>query len=395
MNQDFWVQIPCYPQGVALSPSETIVKQFAEISLTIPSLRYRDVGKLVITNLRFVFLTFKSACALSFNFPSKIVDTESQEVNNEYGMIKIDTINNGFFSFQLSKRAINDLNDHILRLKIIKDTAKTSIKHLSTKQYTQGGSKTIGMENVINTQWDQASKIDSAIDSNTADLETLRRSAAELLDIARQLSKQTKTAESDDDPLSNLCFDLADDEQLSTSEMPKNRGKSRNRFEEQLAQDFSKIIAKFFKEKSNLSFLSAAEAFVVFNRIQLQATGRDLISPKDLNTALNIIRRRASQFSVSIEEMDIETEDGDTKTMLIIVDKGKSFDQLANALRALKSGEYVTAFALSKQFKISEEIVQWYLKKATRNGIVVIDESFAGDRYYRNEFRSFKPIAFE
>lgn len=396
-----WERVPVTMQGVQLNyPKEIIQAQFPDISLTIPSLKFGDVGCFVVTNQRFIFLMYQRTYALSFNHQGNIISSQSSFFpdNSNLAVIKLVTSLKTYFTVQGYQSYILQLSQLILPIQETTPAANTNLnKKVFTTNKTKKQEDFGGMKGIIKNSEDNSKQRSDTINAGIKDIESLRQAAQSLKEVARQLAEQVNRNDSEQvQSLDDIYLIIGDNDKGESSIKHKKKSKKGKKghvgqFEIELAKDFSSVMATFFKKKEEISFLTPAEAFVIFNKAQLVKAGGDLISPKDLMHALDVIEG-SSEYPIRVESMDIVHEDGSKSTNLIIVEKGKSFDSIAERLSSLKDGEYVTAFSLSKQLKISEEIVQWYLGKALSNKLIAIDSSYAGDRYYKNIFSTFSPM---
>ncbi|KAK8886605.1 hypothetical protein M9Y10_042069 [Tritrichomonas musculus] len=386
LEDSLWERVSFSMQGTPLHyPKEIVQAQFPDTSLTIPTLRFGEVGTLTITNERFIFLMYQRSYALSFKYKGKIISSQPAVFpdNQNFGVIKIKTEKKTFFTIQSYMVYINQLTEVIQKIIASHPAAKPSKKIFSSSSKIVSSQDIGGMNDIARREKDKSKQRSNTINSNISDLDKLKNAAAKLKEIARELAQKVNSNDSEQvQSLDNIYQIIGDDEGKNSS----------GKFD--LARDFSECMARFFKSKDNISFVTPAEGFVIFNKIQLTKANSGLISPKELMQALNVIKD-GSNYPIKVENMEIVHENGSKTSNPIIVEKGKSFSAISDRLSSLKDGEYVTAFSLSKQLNISNEIVKWYLEKAVSNKTVLLDSSYAGERYYKNRFLSFTPMKYK
>ncbi|OHT10249.1 Vacuolar protein sorting 36 containing protein [Tritrichomonas foetus] len=384
---NYWERVQCTQYGVQLLPDEEEIIRSTDISLTIPGMRFGEIGLLVLTNQRFIFLMYMRAYALSLKIKDVVLSAENSCFPNttDFGFIKIKCANGKEFTIQGTTSSIMMIAGKIMELLSRLNPVKSGKKKIITvSPQTSATAQNIGgMQAIIKKSNEISQERSEALKKYTKDFDSLRNAASKLKEIASQLSQVVdKDSEKD---LADIYLVIGASNPVLDHKSSKS--KKSDSFELQLADQFAETISKFLKKQGE-SFITPAEAFVVFNKARsIQVGGGDLISPSDMVEALNVIKSE-SKYPVHVESF--KNENG--KTSMIILEKGKSFNNIAEKLNSLADNEYVTSFKLSKQFGIKEEIVRWYLAKAVSGRIVAVDSSYAGDRYYRNRFDSFKPI---
>ena len=345
---------------------------------------------------------YQRTYALSFKHQGNIISSQPSFFpdNSNFAVIKIVTSLKTYFTVQGFQQYILQLSQMILPIQEASPSAnKNMVKKVFTTNKNKKQENFGGMKEIIKNTENNAKQRADTINAGIKDIESLKEAAQSLKEVARKLAEQVNTNDSEQvQSLDDIYLIIGDNDKGESSTRTNKKAKKGKKghpgqFEIELAKDFSSVMATFFKKKGEISFVTPAEGFVIFNKTQLVKAGGDLISPKDLMHALDVIED-SSEYPIRVESMEIIHDDGSKSTNQIIVEKGKSFDSIKERLSTLKDGEYVTAFSLSKQLKISEEIVQWYLGKALSNKLIAVDSSYAGDRYYKNMFSSFSPMKF-
>lgn len=370
LEDPLWSRVSFGIQGIPLDyPNEIVHAQFPDTSLTIPTLRFGEVGTFAFTNKRFIFIMYQRNYALSFAYIDNINSSQSfiLPANPKLGYIKIKTNQMTTFTIQTYKVYIEQISA------LIKKKFPSNIRMVDED--------IDGIKKIADKQKHEANVRSDAIMEGTSDLEALKRSAEKLKNIARELASRVDGDNPDQVKSLDDIYKIIDYDGTNSS------------VKLDLTQDFSNCISEYFKKSKNVSFLTPAEGFVIFNKIKLTKKDGNFISPKELIQTLNVIKN-GSNYPIKVEDLEIVHENGSKTHNQIIVEKGKSFNEISDRLSSLKVGEYVTSFSLSKQLNISNEIVKMYLQKAHSNKIVVLDSSYAGERYYKNFFPKFKPMKF-
>ena len=382
----FWKRVPCDQFGVRLSPNERVIFTAPNVSLSLPSSGFGEVGTFVLTDSRFVFLIYMRTYALSIILKDTVLSSQSSQFpnNSRLGSILFRCAHDSFFSVQGEINTIQQLARQVVpRIATLNPQMPKGTSVKTTVVYKPEPEST-GIQKITNQVMSKSDERSKLLQKYTKDFESLKQAAESLKEIARSLSQY-----SDNDAKNELnnIFLVIGTEDKSSSLNSSKKGKT-DSADMQLASQFANMIAKSFKNL-NESFMTPAEAFVIFNKARLVQKDAQLVSPEDVNKILKIIEHDSS-FPIQVEIFP--KSDGSNGKNRVIVEKGKSFKEIANQLSSLGNDEFTTSFKLSKQLGIKEEIVRWYLERAVDEAILVLDTSFCGNRYYKNRFSSFKPV---
>ena len=367
-----WKQVECNSYGVSLIDQETQIMRYPECSLTIPRLKFGEIGTCVLTTKRLVFLLYGRTFAYSY----EITNTKSIEPSQhpdfpDYGFLTITTKSNEIFSMQASKQLIFDIGPKLIGMVTpsqsrVKKITTTKPPNISTINQTHG---VAAIKQHVESDIKQK---DDTLSASLQDITTLKSCAQDLISIASDLSKMTDSESSSE--MSQICLAIG-----LTNPVTKSKG-SGDQYSIALANEFSTFMNSYLPRVKD-GFLSVAEAYAAYNR----ARGNDFISPPDLQGALDYIESKGN-FPIRVETI---------ANIRIVVPASVSFAGVVDTfLSKLGPGDFATPMMMSKKTGLPTSIAKNYLIRAEMQGVLARDDSLAGLRYYKNRFDTFELIKF-
>lgn len=353
--------------GMELLKGETQKSVWPDISLTIKRQRFGEVGTLVLTERRMIFMVFNSPVAYTFDMSS--VSGSMQRAHTAYG--------NDVLSLEVASAdcqfSLQGLRSEILAItwaiSAVPKTSRSGTKVKVMKGATKGperGNTLVGLQKITDDAHKNIKQVDSQLGS-LRDIGDLKASAAELKLIAKTLSESTDEATVSE--MQKICVAIG-------VENPVTRGEGGSKFARELAGEFSNVMMQWFKEKKT-AIIPVPEAFAAYNR----ARGTELVSPHDLKEALDVIERGKGKYDIRVEKI---------ARYSVIVKKEASFDVVVQqTVDALGDNDYLTTLMLQKKCGVPNTIAKDYLLRAEAQGKIARDDSLAGLRFYKNKFSSF------
>lgn len=364
-----WKKVECKQNGVLLNENEIQKIRYPECSLTIPHLKFGEIGTLVVTSTRLVFLIFGKSYALTYDLSNtKKVEPSQHTQYQGYGFSLVTTESDETFSFQGTIQLITSLSA-LLQPKI--NIAQP--KRIITTQNNQKASGQVhGVAAIRQHVEEGIKKNDQTLSASLQDINTLKDCAKDLITIAGDLSKMTDSESTSE--MSQICLAIG-----LANPVKKEKGQG-SQYAIQLASEFSKFMSSLLPRVKD-GFMSVAESYAAYNR----ARGNDFVSPPDLQEALDYIESKG-EFPIKVETI------GDAR---IIVPKNVSFDGVVESfLSKLGPNDYATPMMMAKKTNLPTTIAKNYLIRAEKQGVLARDDSLAGIRYYINKFDTFKLIDF-
>lgn len=362
--------------GFKLKEGEVEQQRFPNLSVTIPAMRFGEIGTLVATSTRLVFLVYGHCVGYTFNF-SSIASfnsmTHPKFRDNSIAFLEFTTPSEERFSIQGGQTVIAQLLAFISSVapaQVAQGTRERRKKVIGSRSSVPAPSDTnmVGIGGIEQAAHDSINKRGSAVNSALQDIDSLKSSAQKLKDIAAELSKTTDKETSSE--MSKICLAIGIHD-------PVTKKSGGSQFARDLAKEFASSMHKWMT-KAGVSIMATAEAYAAYNRLR----GNDLISPHDLKEALQIIEKGG--FDVRVETI---------ARMQVIVKKEASFDAIVKSqLDGLGEGGYITPMMIQTKSGLPNVIAKNYLLRAEQEGILARDESLAGLRFYKNIFPSFELI---
>lgn len=363
-----WKQVTCDQRGVPMLIDEIITKQYPNFSLTIPRIRYGEIGVLTLTNKRLIFNVYQNPIALEFDLSElgQFTTAAHPADANALAFSKFKSASGEDFSMQALKF---DLTDLAARLSTSQSSSSGSSKRVVKKISTKSASREFrGIAAAKQIEQNDIDQKNAQLSSSLADIQSLKESAQQLLNFAQELKRK-----GDSDSKSDL-----DEVYAALGVTDSTIEKSGGQFSERLALRFATDISKVLEVKGGV--LSVAEAFCIFNR----KLGTDYVSPNDLADAIKHLQRR--QYKVKVETIEGVT---------VVILANKTYQAvLTDILSKIDEGEYTTPLLMSKKTGLPMSIARNYLLHAEVDGVFCRDDSMAGLRFYKNNFKNFKPMSY-
>lgn len=364
-----WKNVECSQCGVLLNENERQRMRYPECSLTIPRLKFGEIGTLVVTSTRLVFLIFQKSTALSYDLTNtKKVEPSQHPQYPGYGFLLVTTEADEIFTFQGALQLITSISALMQPQvptapvqRVIAPQSKTDLTNqihgvAAIKQHVEDGIK----------------KNDQTLSASLQDINTLKDCAKDLIAIASELSKMTDSESTSE--MSQICLAIG-----LENPVKKEKGQG-SKYAIQLANEFSKYMSSLLPRVKD-GYMSVAESYAAYNR----ARGNDFVSPPDLQEALDYIESK-DEFPIKVETI------GDAR---IIVPKNVSFDSVVESfLTKLGPNDYATPMMMAKKTNLPTTIAKNYLIRAEKQGVLARDDSLAGIRFYINRFDTFELIDF-
>lgn len=364
-----WNQIRCDERGIPMLVGETVQKQYPNFSLTIPKLKYGEIGVLTLTNLRLVFSVFQNNIAMEFKVTNiEQFSTVAHPLDPQaLAFSKFKAVGGEEFSIQALRFDLADLSARLSTYQNAGAAAGATkvIKKISSKS---SSSNTRGIAAAKQSEQNDINQKNAQLNSALADIQSLKESAQQLLSFAQELRSKGDSDSKND--LDEIYAALG----VENTSIDKSDGQ----FTQNLALRFATDIKKVLEKKGGV--LSVAEAFCIFNRLLVT----DYVSPNDLADAIKHLQKR--EFGVKVETIE-------GVTVVILTDKVYS-SVLKDILSKFSEDEYTTPLLMSKKTGLPLSIARNYLLHAESDGVLCRDDSMAGLRFYKNKFNSFKPMAY-
>lgn len=377
MSGDTWKQEKLERMGLKLAAGEKINRRWNDISLTIPSMDFGEIGTLVSTNQRFVFLVYGDQYAYTHTmqgigtFESKTHPAFKPE--EAIAWLQFSPHSGEKFSFQASTRSISEIIAEISSneqyLTSVSTTRKTARKIIGSAKPSTPIQETSGMQGIQRITQAAIDERSNTVTGALQDLNSLKTSAQKLIEIAEELSRASDTETATE--MSKICLAIGITKTAST-------GKSENSSQAvSLANEFSQVMSEWLKQ-STCGILTVAEAYAAYNRMR----GNDLISPHDLQEALGVIE--SGGYPVRVEKI------GETR---VVLRTEVSFDAVIGELiSSLEDNKYITPMMIQRKTGLPNSLAKDYLVRAEQQGILARDDSLAGLRFYVNRFDKFDMI---
>ena len=378
MNSSAWSTEKFDQFGFKLANGEVQSHRFPDFSLTIPAWRFGEVGTLVATNQRLIFLVYGHCVGYTFNLTS-VAGFNSMShpsfSDNSVAFLEVSTPSGERFSIQGGQAEIAQLLTVVSAVassQVVQAGGRARKKIIgapkSNSMQVSDGPKIVGIGGIEQATHDSINKRQSAVTSALQDIDTLKSGAQKLKEIAAELSKASDKETTSE--MSKICLAIGIQDPVS-----KKSGGSQ--FAKDLAKEFATSMNGWMA-KAGVSILAIPEAYAAYNRLR----GNDLISPNDLREAVQIIERGG--FDIRVETI---------ANLQVIVKKEASFDAVVKSLLdGMKDDSYITPMMIQTKSGLPNTIAKSYLLRAEQQGILARDESLAGLRYYKNIFSSFQPI---
>lgn len=371
-TESVWRRTECGVYGVPLAVGDEINSRFDNISLTIRRLRRQGVGTLVITNKRFVFMlpeVFEAwTCKLSSFETMEVLPIESCP---GYCCLYIRRPDE-YFTFQgraeqiaaiQAQLATCDITVSVMARPTKAIKAPTRAPKVIAPRPTPGmAGAAIQVEKKIERNRETVRSV-KCLNDLKARAETLKRFAA---DLQRTVSS-SKEAAAAKDTLNRVCLAVGIESPVDAKAGTK-----------EIALEFGQTMTKIFKHDKSISVLTKAEAYVHY----IRARKSELLSPKDVDKAIELIRQsKLKGVAIKIENIGGVT---------VIMPGDKAYvSGVQKAFRKMKRHAFYTSLSLAKEFSLPTSIATMFLERSVENGDLVVDESMAGRRYYRNRFHKF------
>ena len=82
-------------------------------------------------------------------------------------------------------------------------------------------------------------------------------------------------------------------------------------------------------------------------------------------------------------------------TLQVVVPKGKSFvSGVLKRFKKMGKEAFYTPMSLAKEAKIPLTMAKLFLNRGVEYGVIAMDETISGVRYYKNRFDKFKLMKF-
>lgn len=368
----FWTTAGFEQQGVKLEEQENVIGRWDNFSLSIPKLNFGKIGTMVLTNKRLLFLRYKCKVAHVLRFPVSSVNTIGFQLNGtQYGCCKITSIYSEDCSVQGNQISIVEFSSQIIAnhpLRPCVNVVSPIIMPKSSSSSTRGSFN--GIKGIAEAQKQEIQDNNEQI-GRTKDIKILRKNAEKMIKLANELS-----AVADDDESTSKMKEIYIDMGLSNAVTKEESG---SKFHLDLAKEFSIAMKRALKTPIFNGIISVPEAYAIYCKARVD----NFVSPDDFNEAIKIIQKGSQPYDVKVEAVN---------SIKYVCLNEVSFQAAGRIMDNLKNDEYLTPMKLGQQIKLPTIVAKDYLNRGVSQKLLVVDESLAGSRYYKNRFPEFNPI---
>jgi hypothetical protein len=219
----------------------------------------------------------------------------------------------------------------------------------------------VGLERIKKDEDRMMAEQKDAISRGLKDIRSLEPVVQRLIEVAGELSKYNDSEAISE--MTKICLAI---------------GKGGVKFDSSmsLSQQFASYIFNYLKTRE-IGGTSLIECFAVFNRF----LGSNWVTPKELLEAVDIISKD-SKALIRIEKVGHDR---------LVTSKESSYESvIASVKKIIKEKNFITPIQIASQYKIPIVVARMYLSRGERRGILAIDDSLGGLRFYVNRFMSFK-----
>ena len=369
-----WRTVDCSLYGVSMAVGESVVERFNNISLTIPRLRRQGVGTLVVTSKRFVFLLpgpFQAyTCKLSSFIDVRPIPIPAFP---DFLCLYVELADE-YFTFQGKREDILHIQASMSECDITATLVMKTMRKVAParpKKVIGAVGGPVGIAHVHGLA-EERMRSDKEVVASIKSLNALKERAEILLRFAEDLRNSASGGKTMD-ALQRVCIAVGIE-----SPVENVRGDAGLR---QLATEFAEVIETVFKAGGTPPVLTKAEAYAIY----LRARKANLLSPKDVDKAIQLIEQ-SKVYGIRVERLG---------TLQVVVPKGKSFvSGVLKRFKKMGKEAFYTPMSLAKEAKIPLTMAKLFLNRGVEYGVIAMDETISGVRYYKNRFDKFKLMKF-
>jgi hypothetical protein len=337
--------------------------RLTDVSLTARRAKLAEIGTLVLTNQRLVFLICGEPIAYCCDV--SLLDSMIPEWYPrfpDFNVWRVRASDGECFSFQICAAHSNSLQNavNVLFSRFDRESVEVVIIPPRPVSLPVRELSLIGLEKVKRVEDNALKEKQDGVADGLVDMKTMSNMINRLTEIADSLRRDC--GENAVSEMTEICLAIASD----GLKFDPSVG---------ISEQFDRFVADYLKRRG-VGGISLSECFAAFNRHLLT----NWVTPKEFLGAVADISKD-SKALIRIERIGHDQ---------LVTSKESSYESVIESIKRTVNGEdFVTPIKIASQYKIPIVVARMYLSRGERRGILAVDDSIGGLRFYKNRFMSF------